>query len=81
MMGKLLDEMRRNPRGDWTIADVERLCREHNLRCTPPSGGGSHYKVSHGSLSAIMTIPRRRPIKPVYIRKLVEMVARIGDLR
>lgn len=41
---KLLARMRANPRGDWTIADIERLARAAGLGVEPP-GGGSHYKV------------------------------------
>ncbi len=73
-MSDRLDRMRRSPAGDWTIADVEAVCREHDVRCRPPSGGGSHYKVSHPSRQDILTIPSRRPIKPVYIRKLVRFI-------
>ena len=74
-----LDAMRRNPVGDWTIADVEKLCRAHGLTCAPPSGGGSHYKVSRDGSRLILTIPSRRPVKAVYIRKLVAFVDEIGD--
>jgi hypothetical protein len=66
--------MRDNPAGDWSIADVEAVCREHDVRCTPPTGGGSHYKISHPSRRDILTIPHRLPIKPVYIRKLVAFI-------
>jgi hypothetical protein len=62
--------MRANPAGDWSISDIEFVCREHGIRCTPPTGG-SHYKVSHASRRDILTIPSRRPVKPVYVRKLV----------
>jgi hypothetical protein len=72
----LLDDMRRNPAGDWTIRDVETMCRQHGLRCSPPSGGGSHWKVSHPSQPDILTVPAHRPIKPVYVRKLVRLVDR-----
>lgn len=77
-MADLLPRMRRNPAGDWTIADVVALCREYGVRCTPPSGGGSHYKVSHPTQREILTIPYRRPIKPVYIRALARMVAAVA---
>jgi hypothetical protein len=71
--------MRANPAGDWTIADVEALCREHGVLCIPPSGG-SHYKVAHASQRDILTIPRRRPVKPVYVRKLVRFIDAVsGD--
>jgi hypothetical protein len=71
---KRLDRMLQNPRADWTIEDVEAVCREHNIRCTPPKGGGSHYKISHPNQREILTIPVRRPIKPVYIRNLVKFI-------
>lgn len=73
-MSKQLEAMRRNPRGDWKIEDVEAVCREFSLLCSPASGGGSHYKVGHPNLVDKLTIPFKRPIKPVYIRKLVEMI-------
>lgn len=74
----LLDSMRRNPAGDWTMGDVERLCAHHGVRCTPPTGGGSHYKISHPSQPGILTIPRARPVKRVYVRKLVQFIEALG---
>lgn len=77
---KLLDAMRANPR-DWRIADVEQVCAAHGVACAAPRNG-SHYKVSHRSQRAILTIPARRPIKPVYIRELVRFVDGVrGDER
>lgn len=69
-----LERMRANPKGDWRIEDVEAVCREHGLRCTPPKGGGSHYKVSHPSQDEVIAIPSRRPVRPVYIRNLVRYI-------
>lgn len=73
-MSKRLDQMRNNPQGDWRITDVEALCREYGLECSPPHGGGSHYKITHPAIQDILTVPFARPIKSVYIRKLVQMV-------
>jgi len=50
-----LDEMRANPAADWTIGDVEAVCRQRGFRC-------------------IYMIPRRRTIKPVYIRDFVRFI-------
>ena len=76
---KLLDTMRANPR-DWRIADVERLCAGFGLACTAPRKG-SHYKVSHGAVPMILTIPAHLPIKPVYIRDLVRMVDTVREIK
>ena len=73
-----LQRMRSNPAGDWTIDDVTAVCREHGIRCTAPTGGGSHYKVSHSARRDILTIPSRRPMKAVYIRKLVRFIEAVA---
>jgi hypothetical protein len=76
---KLLTRMRQNPAGDWTIKDIERLCSGMGWQCLPPSGGGSHWKISAADQETILTIPARRPIKPIYVRKLLAMMERRGD--
>lgn len=68
--GSLIDRMRANPRKDWTIEDVRRLCDGAGLSLKPPTGG-SHYKVTSERLAYLLTIPAHRPIKPIYIRMLL----------
>lgn len=70
---KRLTSMRANPAGDWTIADVEAVCREHGLDCDKPTGS-SHYVVSHPAIPRHLTVPFARPIKVVYIRRLVKLI-------
>jgi predicted RNA binding protein YcfA (HicA-like mRNA interferase family) len=72
---KLLDQMRANPR-DWRIEDVIAVSEAFGLACTPPRKG-SHFKVKHEQLAEILTIPARRPIKPVYVRELVRLIDRL----
>jgi hypothetical protein len=69
-----LEAMRRNPVGDWKIADVEAVCREYGVNCLPNRSGGSHYKITHPLQREILTLPFKRPIKAVYIRKLVAFI-------
>ena len=66
-----LDDMASNPSGGWRIQDVETVCAAHGAKCVPPRGGGSHYKVSKLGKVEILTVPFKRPIKPIYIKKLV----------
>lgn len=75
----LLQRMRRNPAGDWTIGDVETLCREHGLLFRPGKGT-SHCHAKHPAAREILTIPAHRPIKPVYIRKLVRYIETYGEV-
>lgn len=72
-MSRRLEKMRANPRGDWRIEDVSAVCREFGIACERPRSG-SHYKVTHASQGEILTVPFKRPIKPVYIRRLVAFI-------
>ncbi len=74
-----LERMNANRPGNWTVSDVDALCREYGVQCLPQSGG-SHYKVAHASQRDILTIPRHPPLKPIYVRKLVRFIdAVIGE--
>ncbi len=76
---KLLEQMRANPR-DWRIEDVTTLCAAFALDLDSPPGG-SHYGIKHSSQPDRLTIPFKRPIKPVYIRKLVRYVDAVRAAR
>jgi hypothetical protein len=78
-MSKRLERMRSNPAANWTIGDVEAVCREHAILCEPARGGGSHYKVAHPDVREKLTIPSKRPIKPVYIRRLVAFIDAVRE--
>jgi hypothetical protein len=79
-MSKRLEQMRANPKADWKIADVEAVCREFGIECRPSRSGSSHYQVKHPGVREILTVPFKRPVKAVYIRRLVEMVDRVRKL-
>lgn len=77
MSDALLERMRANPR-DWRIEDVISVCRTAGATCTPPRNG-SHYKVKHEAVANLLTIPARRPIKPIYIRQLVRFLDAVAE--
>ncbi len=70
---KTVARMRANPR-HWRIGDVESVARAHGFTIHKP--GGSHVTIRHPS-GHKLTVPARRPIKPVYIRMLVELIDRL----
>ena len=75
-----LDLMARNPpRVEWTIDDVQIACDQNGVELTPPRGGGSHYKCTSPWDGTILTIPQRRPIKPVYIRLFVGFIKKVRE--
>jgi hypothetical protein len=66
--------MRASPQADWRIEDIKAVCTEFGILCEAPRGGSSHFKISHPERHEILTVPFKRPIKPVYIRKLVHFI-------
>jgi hypothetical protein len=72
---KILERMGANPRNDWKIEDIQSVCLYFGIVCAPPNGGGSHWKVNSPHLEGILTIPSNRPIKAIYIKKLVSYVS------
>ena len=52
-----------------------RSARDAGVHCTCRAAvASSHYKIAHVSQNLILTIPYKRPIKPIYIRKLVAFI-------
>jgi hypothetical protein len=74
MADDLLERMRQNPQAGWSIDDVARVCREHGISCAAPHGGGSHYGVFSMRMDHITTVPFRRPVKPIHIRRVVRFL-------
>ena len=61
---KLLQSMRNNPR-DWAMDQVLTVAQRYGFEVR--SSGGSHHVPSHPDLIESLTVPARRPIKPVYV--------------
>ncbi len=63
--------MRVNPAAGVRMSEIEAVFIEHGVFCTPPRGGGSHFKIAHPAMVEKLTIPFNRPVKPIYIKRLV----------
>lgn len=67
-LDKLLAAMRRNPRGDWRIEQLKAVADRYGVSYGPP---GTSHDTGRWARGAKLTVPAQRPIKPVYIRKLL----------
>ncbi len=67
---KLLAAMRRNPL-DWQLADLQVVARQHGI-------DWRHQKSSHCVFiredGRTLPVPAHRPIKPVYVRKFIDLL-------
>jgi hypothetical protein len=68
---KLLARMRLNPR-DWRIEQLETVAVHCGLTVRKP--GGSHVIFQKAGLPVALSVPARKPIKPVYIRHFLELI-------
>jgi len=68
---KTLEEMRRNPR-DWRIGTLESVAAAFGVQVRKP--GGSHVVFEHQGATELVSVPARRPIKPVYIRQFLRLI-------
>nr|VFK23338.1 MAG: YcfA-like protein [Candidatus Kentron sp. LFY] len=75
---KLLARMRANPRG-WRIEELETIATR--FRIDVRKTGGSHFVFLHPDAGLAVTIPFKRPIKPVYIIRFLTLLDEIGAER
>jgi predicted RNA binding protein YcfA (HicA-like mRNA interferase family) len=67
---KTLAQMKANPL-DWRIESMKSVADAFGLVYRQP--GGSHVIFRHPN-GGMLSVPARRPIKPVYVRKFVRLV-------
>jgi predicted RNA binding protein YcfA (HicA-like mRNA interferase family) len=72
---KLLKRMRANPRG-WRMESLEAIARRHGIHVRKP--GGSHFIFLHPDSEIAVSIPFKRPIKPVYITQFLALIDDLG---
>ncbi|MBF0131230.1 MAG: type II toxin-antitoxin system HicA family toxin [Magnetococcales bacterium] len=73
---KIIQKMRNNPR-DWRIEDIQAIAQRYGMDIRNPRG--SHVIVTHPHLTEALSIPAHKPVKPVYVRKLVAMIEILED--
>ena len=67
---KILEQMKANPR-DWRIESLKSVAEALGLVHRQPAGSHVIFRHSNG---AMLSVPARRPIKPVYVKKFVRLV-------
>lgn len=67
---KLIEAMANNPL-DWQIGQVKTVAKASGLTVHCP--GGSHHVVRNAA-GAKISVPAHRPIKAIYIKKLIRLI-------
>ena len=68
---RTLDRMRGEPArlADWGL---EAVAAVHGVNVRKP--GGSHVVFEHPAVFGAVSVPARRPIEPVYVRRFVAFI-------
>lgn len=69
--GKLVERMRSRPR-DWRMESLEVVARHYGI--TVRKTGGSHFVFLHAQSEIAVSIPFRRPIKPIYVSQFLALI-------
>ncbi len=69
---KTLADMRKKPRADWRIAQLEAVAKAFGVNVR--KSGGSHVVFEHPASIEAISVPARRSIKPVYVRRFVTLI-------
>jgi hypothetical protein len=73
---KLLAKMRSNPR-DWRIEELETVANRFGIDVRKT--GGSHFVFMHPGSELAITVPFKRPIKPIYVLQFLALLDDIGS--
>jgi|LauGreSBDMM110SN_4_FD.fasta_scaffold353072_1 hypothetical protein len=68
---KKLESMRNSPQKDWKIEDLKTIADRFDIKYRQP--GTSHVTFVCFN-NSFLTVPARKPIKAIYIRRFVEMI-------
>ena len=72
---KTIAKMRNNPWG-WTIKNLKAIAQRIGIDWRQP--GTSHVTFSYPGVEPL-TVPSHKPIKPIYVKRFLEMMDRVGD--
>lgn len=72
--------MRQNHMG-WRIEELVAVAEEHFVDWRRPGRGGSHVIFSAPSMREIVSVPAKRPIKPVYIKQFLALIDAVGGIK
>ena len=67
---KILEKMKNNPR-DWRIEQVKTVASAYDIEWCQR---GTSHVVFIRSDGQTLPVPARRPIKPIYIKKFIELL-------
>lgn len=73
---KKLASMKLNPQDNWKIEDLYALAKRYDIHFRQPGTSHVTFIAPNG---IALTVPARRPIKPIYIKRFVELIEALKE--
>ena len=73
---KLLNRIRNNPKDDWKIDNLKLIAEHYGIEY---ADNASSHIVFRSPTGEHLTVPARRPIKPVYIRLFLDFIESVRE--
>lgn len=54
--------------------DLDKVLKDFGYVCRQPKGGSSHYVYTKSGKAEIITVPKKKPVKEVYVRKIISIL-------
>ena len=78
--GKALRKMRGSQIG-WRIEELQAVAEANSVEWRRPGRGGSHVIFGAPGVREIVSVPAKRPIKPVYVKQFLALIDAAGGVR
>jgi hypothetical protein len=78
--GKTLRKMRQSQDG-WRIKDLISVAGASGVDWRRPGRGGSHVIFSADRVREIVSVPDKRPIKPIYVRHFIALIDAANEVK
>jgi len=72
---KILEKLKNNP-NNVRFETIQDLLLHFGFKERQPSGGSSHYTYTFKS--TIITIPKHKPLKKIYVSRVLELLEELG---
>ncbi len=77
-LSKIYSQIVLNPK-DVKFEDLDKLLKQFGFKCRQPGKGSSHYIYHHPGLPDLLSIPKARPIKAIYVKQAIAAIERLRE--
>jgi hypothetical protein len=65
----------------WRIDDLIRVAAQYGVEWRRPGRGGTHVIFGASGVREIVSVPAKRPIKPIYIKHFLALIDAAEEVR